>query len=122
MVVLSTADVPALSAFYRALGWPEQPGGTEALCRFHLGDLVLALYRNDETTGSAAAPSVGRPATTLVIKLQTAEEVDSAHAGALTVGARSVTGPADHSWGGRSAVVADPEGNRWELLWSPPPG
>jgi hypothetical protein len=25
----------------------------------------------------------------------------------------------DRSWGGRSAFMADPEGNRWEITWSP---
>ena len=25
----------------------------------------------------------------------------------------------DRSWGGRSAFIADPEGNRWEITWSP---
>jgi hypothetical protein len=27
--------------------------------------------------------------------------------------------PTDRSWGGRSAFMADPEGNRWEITWSP---
>jgi uncharacterized protein len=25
----------------------------------------------------------------------------------------------DRSWGGRSAFIADPEGNGWEIIWSP---
>jgi uncharacterized protein len=30
-----------------------------------------------------------------------------------------VTDPNDRPWGGRSAFVADPEGNRWEFIWGP---
>ena len=27
--------------------------------------------------------------------------------------------PVDRDWGGRSAYIADPEGNRWEIAWAP---
>ena len=27
--------------------------------------------------------------------------------------------PTDRPWGGRSAFIADPEGNRWEFCWNP---
>jgi hypothetical protein len=122
MVVLSTRDVPALSGFYRSLGWPEQAGGSETLCRFQLGTVVLALYKNEDSPDEVLSPSEGRPATTLVIRFGSANEVDSAHGEAIRAGAQPVSGPTDQAWGGRSAVVADPDGNRWELLWVPVPG
>ena len=121
MVVLSTNDVPGLAAFYRSLGWPEQAGGTDVLARFNLGDTVLALYNNEEADDRVSPPTAGRPATTLVIKLNSAEAVDAAHASALAAGAQPISELKDQPWGARSAVVADPEGNRWELLWVSPP-
>jgi len=120
MVVLSTRDLPALRRFYDALGWTELPGGSDELARFRMGELILALY--PATPGEGATPPAGdHSAMTLVISVATAAEVDSAFAGAVHVGAEAVSQPQDQSWGGRSAVIADPEGNRWEILWVPRP-
>lgn len=47
MVVLSVGDMPTLRGYYRALGWQEQPGASDALAIFQLG----------------GAPSPQRPAT-----------------------------------------------------------
>ena len=60
-----------------------------------------------------------RSGITLVVRGDTGDAVDSAFAGAVRVGALPVSEPQDQSFGGRSAVLADPEGNRWELLWVP---
>ena len=46
-------------------------------------------------------------------------EVDTAFAAALAAGATPVADATDRSWGGRSAFIADPVGNRWEITWSP---
>jgi uncharacterized glyoxalase superfamily protein PhnB len=40
-------------------------------------------------------------------------------AAAVAAGATPVADATDRSWGGRSAFIADPEGNRWEITWSP---
>jgi hypothetical protein len=49
-------------------------------------------------------PSPGRP------------KIDSGPVGHLTTPVADAT---DRSWGGRSAFIADPEGNGWEIIWSP---
>jgi uncharacterized glyoxalase superfamily protein PhnB len=117
MVVLSAKDLPTLRAFYRALGWPERAGGTDTLSIFQLGDIALALYPSAAPPGDTAAEV--RSAVTLVANVETRSAVDEAHAAAVGAGARSVVDPEDQPWGGRSGVLADPEGNRWEVLWVP---
>jgi uncharacterized protein len=129
MVVLSTRDVPALRRFYSALGWSEQDGGTDKLCRFQLGAVVLTLYSDPhavdgegavtgETTVDGEA-TVGSSHMTLVIRLPSAELVDAAYQTVANAGAELLVPPTDQPWGGRSSIVADPEGHRWELLWVP---
>jgi uncharacterized protein len=120
MVVLSARDLPGLRRFYRGLGWSEQTGASDTLAFFPLGGITLALFPHaagtveaDETT---ATPGSGM---TLVVRVATGDAVDTAFAGALQVGALPISEPHDQSFGGRSAVLADPEGNRWELLWVP---
>lgn len=118
MVVLSVGDMPALRGYYRSLGWQEQPGASDALAIFQLGGVALALHpgRGSETAATAAARR-DRSAVTLVVRLATRDEVTRAFSSAVGAGGQAVSEPEDHSWGGRSGLVADPEGNRWELLW-----
>ncbi len=120
MVVLSARDLPRLRRFYQGLGWSEQAGASDTLAFFPLGGVTLALFtlapgtaESDETTAAE------RSGMTLVVRVGTGEAVDTVFAGAVRVGARPISEPQDQSFGGRSAVLADPEGNRWELLWVP---
>jgi predicted lactoylglutathione lyase len=117
MAVLSAGDLPLLRAFYRALGWPERSGGTDTLSIFQLGDVALALYPSATTPDGTEAEV--RSAVTLVVTVETRAAVDNAYTAAVAAGAQSVVDPEDQPWGGRSGVLADPEGNRWEVLWVP---
>jgi len=36
---------------------------------------------------------------------------------AVAASATPIAAATDRPWGGRSAFVADPEGNRWEITW-----
>jgi hypothetical protein len=36
----------------------------------------------------------------------------------VAAGATPVAAPVARDWGGRSAYIADPEGNRWEIAWA----
>jgi uncharacterized glyoxalase superfamily protein PhnB len=56
---------------------------------------------------------------TLAVNVADRAEVDAAFAHAVACGATVVAGPTERDWGGYSAYVADPEGNRWELAWDP---
>jgi uncharacterized protein len=118
MVVLSARDLPALRRFYGGLGWSERPGASDALAMFDLGTTVLTLHPASPAAGELSSTEVaGSSAVTLVVGVDRREAVDEAVAAALALGARQVSAPSDQSFGGRSAVVADPEGNRWEVLW-----
>ncbi len=120
MVVLSVGDMPTLRGYYRALGWQEQPGASDALAIFQLGGVALALHpRSDPqpVTGPNSAATPDRSAVTLVVRLATRDEVTSAFSSAVQAGGQAVSEPEDQPWGGRSGLVADLEDNRWELLW-----
>lgn len=120
MVVLSVRDMPALRRYYRALGWREQAGATDMLTIFELGGVALTLHPQAGPIEPAdSAPD--HPTVTFVVKVGTPGQVDTACSSAVRAGARALSGPDDQPWGGRSGVVADPEGNRWELLWVPRP-
>lgn len=120
MVVLTVRDMPALRRFYRALGWQEQAGASDDLAFFPLAGLTLALHPAGER--AARVPNPGdpeEPTVTLVVRVSGSAAVDEACASAVRAGAGLASPPTDQPWGGRSAVIADPEGNRWEVLFVP---
>ncbi|AOP51257.1 VOC family protein [Streptomyces lydicus] len=121
-VTLGARDMPELRRFYRGLGWEELPSSDNNWAGFLLGGVLLALYPVEELSAEAAngAPApAGWSGLTLICNVDRREQVDSAFAAAVAAGATAVEEPVDRSWGGRSAYIADPEGNRWEIAWAP---
>jgi catechol 2,3-dioxygenase-like lactoylglutathione lyase family enzyme len=111
-----------LRSFYGALGWPELSSGDETWTGFQLGGVLLALFPLSDLAAEAA-PDAGEPSgwpgVTLACAVAERDDVDRAYADAIAVGATAVAPATDRPWGGRSAFIADPEGNRWEITWSP---
>ncbi|WP_431316521.1 VOC family protein [Streptomyces murinus] len=112
MVTLGARDVPGLRRFYRALGWAELPGGDDGRVGFLLAGVLLVLRPAAGTDGAVGGAM-------LTCTVTGPRQVDSACVAAVAAGATVLAEPADHPEGGRSACVADPEGNRWEIAWAP---
>jgi uncharacterized glyoxalase superfamily protein PhnB len=109
--------------FYASWGWQERAGGSDEFAQFDMGDTRFALYPLD-LLGAEAAP--GRPppppgwnGVTLAINVATRDSVDEAYRAAIDAGALSIGQPVEREWGGYSAYVCDPEGQRWEIAWLP---
>jgi uncharacterized protein len=122
IATLGVRDMDALRSFYRTLGWPELPNGDNSWTGFLLGGVLLALFPMSDLTAEAAPDSpvpTGWSGVTLACTVDTRNGVDSTFEAAVTAGATPVAAATDRPWGGRSAFIADPEGNRWEITWSP---
>jgi catechol 2,3-dioxygenase-like lactoylglutathione lyase family enzyme len=122
VVTLGARNMGVLRSFYRALGWQELASGDDAWTGFLLGGVLLALFPLSDLAAEAAPGShgpTGWSGVTLACTVSTREEVDTAFAAAVAAGATPVAEATDRSWSGRSAFLADPEGNRWEITWSP---
>ncbi len=123
-VTLGARSVPSLRAFYRAWGWSENDGSNDEYTSFTAGTTRLALYPI-ELLGQEAAPASPERdlgtwnGVTLAINFASSGDVDQAVEVARIAGAEVVAPPTDRGWGGRSGYIADPEGNRWELVWAP---
>ncbi|MFF0316355.1 VOC family protein [Micromonospora sp. NPDC005252] len=122
VVTLGVRDMGSLRSFYRSLGWPELSASDDGWSAFLLGGVLLALYPLPDLAAEAA-PGVAGPAggwsgVTLACNVDDRAEVDKAFAAAVAMGATVVAEPTDRPWGGRSAYIADPEGNRWEIAWA----
>ncbi|WP_150245658.1 VOC family protein [Nocardiopsis quinghaiensis] len=121
VVTLGARDMPELRRFYRALGWKEISSSSDSWAGFLLGGVLLSLYPMEELAAEAAggAPApIGWSGFTLACNVDGPQQVDAAFKTAVRVGAAVVAEPVDRPWGGRSAYIADPEGNRWEIAWA----
>lgn len=123
VITLGAWNTPRLRGFYRRLGWTELPPGVDGPSGFLLGGVLLALRPMAEVAcGAPVGPGSvpGWSGVTLTCVVDSARQVDAVFAAAVTVGAAAVAAPADRPSGGRSACIADPEGNRWEIVWGSP--
>ena len=104
------------------LGWPELPSGDETWTGFLLGGVLLALFPMRDLTAEAA-PDSGNPTGWSGVTLRWRGRHPRRGRQGLRRGRLGWRDPVadatDRSWGGRSAFIADPEGNRWEITWGP---
>jgi uncharacterized protein len=122
-VTLGARNMPVLRGFYASLGWRERPGSDDNFATFDAGGVLLAIYPI-ERLGAEAAPTEPLPlpgwnGITLGINVESTGAVDDAFEVAQAAGAHPIASPVRREWGGYSAYIADPEGNRWEIVWAP---
>jgi catechol 2,3-dioxygenase-like lactoylglutathione lyase family enzyme len=114
-----------LVAFYTkamgfALAQELRVDGFGAVLRFRRGDARLKLFFPlTEVDAGVDADPWYRPGgwRYAALTLDTPEELHALVAAVADAGGRVVLAPTVHRPGAETAVVADPEGNHWELLW-----
>jgi predicted lactoylglutathione lyase len=122
VVTLGALDFAGLRDFYAALGWPQVVDG-EDFAAFELRGIVLAVFPVEKLAADGVAPVEERSGgvrSTIGVIVDSAEEVDALTERLRANGARVTKEPVDAEFfAGRSAYVADPEGNFWEIAWAP---
>ena len=122
VITLGARDLQALRDFYVRVGWP-QVVAQDDYAAFELGGAVLALFPADKLAAdgrSEPEPGRGGIRFTIGVIVERAEEVDALADRAREAGGRVTKEPVDAEFfEGRSAYVADPEGNYWEIAWAP---
>ena len=111
LIVLRTATVEAMLAFYRALGFvfvQEQHGTGAIHYSTALGDVTMEIFPAE--AGQAPDRKTGG-ATMIGIKV---DSVDAVVEILLQMGTKPLSPPKDSAWG-RRATVLDPDGRLIEL-------
>ena len=124
LVTLGCADLPALTAFYRALGWPEVTPADEGVSFFRLAGAILSLFpatdlAADATVAVEQVTAEIRSSRSLAINVADPAEVDAALVAVVAAGGVVVKPGQKVFWGGYSGYFADPEGNLWEVAHNP---
>jgi uncharacterized protein len=122
VLTLGAVDFARLRDFYAALGWPQVVDG-EDFAAFELRGIVLAIFPVEKLAADGAAPveqRAGGVRSTIGVIVDSAAEVDALTERLRAAGAHVTKEPVDAEFfAGRSAYVADPEGNFWEIAWAP---
>ena len=120
LVTLAAADVAALTAFYKRLGWETEAEQPE-VSFFALNGLKFGIYDRAALARDLGrdAASLGTGAMTLAQNFPDRASVDAAFARALAAGAEACKAPEEVFWGGYSGTWADPEGHVWEYAHNP---
>lgn len=120
MIMTGAQDIPKLRAFYEGgLGWTPWGPSSDASVLYKVGHSVLvflpAAYLAQERGEALAEGS----RTSLAVFVASKAEVDTIFQRALDAGATSTSGVRDRDGGLYTGYFADPEGNSWEVVWSP---
>ncbi|MFN2589186.1 MAG: VOC family protein [Actinomycetota bacterium] len=122
IVTIGARDVRSLVAFYERLGWKVGIAADDGFTAFETGGAVFTLWPLESLaaeTGLEPDPPGRFRGVTLAVNVEEPSMVDSAIDVARRAGARILKEAEDASFGGRTGIFADPEGNAWEVAWMP---
>jgi predicted lactoylglutathione lyase len=121
---LGVRDLVRQRRFYAELGWP-LVFESDDFAAFELRGAVLALFPVEKlgADSGGVTPESGRGGIrfSVIISVDTPQEVDQLVEQAVRAGARVTKAPVDAEFfEGRDAYFADPEDNFWEVAWAAP--
>lgn len=119
LVTLGVADLDRARRFYEALGWRDE-STDDGVVFFQCGGMVVGLWdRAALAKDSVADDPGGWGGITLAYNVREPADVDTVVAEVTAAGGTVHRAPQETFWGGYSALVADPDGHRWEIAHNP---
>lgn len=120
MIVTSARDIAALRAFYEdGLGWQPWVPANPMSVLYKVGTAVLVFLNEDYQAQESGLPKAVGVKSIWALFVDSKADVDRNFQRAVDAGA-TVTSPVrDRDQGLYSGYFADPEGNGWEIVWSP---
>jgi predicted lactoylglutathione lyase len=120
MHMVPAADVAALRKFYLdGLGWktwgPDMPGSF----MLRAGTAVIVFLNRDYLAKESGIDVSATARGINAVFVETKADVDSQMAGAVAAGGTITSPVRDRDGGLYSGYFTDPEGNGWEIVWSP---
>lgn len=120
MIMTGAQDIPKLRAFYEdGLGWTPWVPANDASVLYKVGHSVLVFLNDAYLAAERGEAVTAGSKTSLAVFVASRQEVDETFARALAAGATRTSGVRDRDGGLYTGYFADPEGNSWEVCWSP---
>ena len=120
MIMTGAQDIAKLRAFYEeGLGWtpwgPPSPGAA----MYKVGHSVIVFMPGAYLAKERGEALSEGSKTSLAVFVESKAKVDEMFNRAVAAGARETSGLRDRDGGLYTGYFADPEGNSWEVVWSP---
>ena len=120
MIMTAARDIPRLRSFYeQGLGWKPWGPASPMSAMYRVGHSVLVFLNADYLAKERGEPVAAGSQTSLAVFVRSKREVDETFLRALAAGARATSAVRDRDGGLYTGYFADPEGNSWEVVWSP---
>ena len=120
MIMIGAQDIGKLRAFYEGgLGWRPWMPATAASIAYQVGQSVLVFLHGGYLAGERGEAMSSGSKTSLAVFVASKAEVEAQYGLALAAGAVATSAVRDRDGGLYSGYFADPEGNNWEVVWSP---
>jgi len=120
MIMTGAQDIAKLRAFYEeGLGWMPWIPPSSASVLYKVGHSVVVFLDGGYLEKERGTPLSSGSKTSLAVFVESKTKVDEVYRRALLAGAKGTSGVRDRDGGLYSGYFADPEGNSWEVVWSP---
>ena len=120
MVMVGAKDVPALRAFYeKGLGWSPWGPASAMSVMYKTGTAVIVFLNEAYLAHESGLAAVAAPKSLFAVFVPAKADVEPMFAKAVAAGAKVTSPLRDRDGGLYSGYFADPEGNGWEIVWSP---
>lgn len=120
MIMTGAQDIPKLRAFYeQGLGWKTWGPASDMSAMYKVGHSVLVFLNGGYLAQERGEALSNGSKTSLAVFVESKEKVDEIYKRALAAGAKQTSGVRDRDGGLYTGYFADPEGNSWEVVWSP---
>ncbi len=120
MIMTGAKNISALRRFYEeGLGFkPWMPASAQA-AMYKVGHSVLVFLDADYLAKESGTPIGPSAKTALAVFVNSKEEVQKIYDRAIQAGAKASSPVCDRDGGLYTGYFTDPEGNAWEVVWSP---
>jgi predicted lactoylglutathione lyase len=120
MVMAGAKDIAGLREFYeRGLGWTNWIPADTSQAMYKVGSVILVFLPESYLAAESGIPSAPGPKSFWAVFCKSREEVSALYANAIKAGATATSPLRERDHAVFSGYFADPEGNGWEVCWSP---
>lgn len=120
MIMIGSRNPENLRIFYEdGLGWVRWGPVMGTTVMYKVGHSILVFLNGDYLAKERGEPLGAVSKQSLAIFVESKEIVNEMYARAIAAGAHSTSGIRDRDGGLYSGYFVDPEGNSWEIVWSP---
>jgi 3-hydroxyisobutyrate dehydrogenase len=120
MLMVSAKNIAVLRKFYEeGLGWKTWIPADDNQTMYKVGSSILVFLPEDYLAAESGVAASSHPKSFWAIFSASKEQAAATYAAAIKAGAKSTSGLRERDYDVFSGYFADPEGNGWEVVWSP---